>query len=119
MWKNFLVTVTRTIEGPGDRLSITYLISVSDKLQIFCCSFWVSSFPYDIFPLCRVPLKKPVLCQPPIKFTSFPFRGREPFLSDSLLHRRERRGDIFQAFALGVDAEEPSHQTPENHHPGS
>ena len=35
------------------------------------------------------------------------------------LHRREGSGDIFKAFALGVDAEEPSHQTPENHHPGS
>jgi hypothetical protein len=39
--------------------------------------------------------------------------------NDGRLHRLERRGDIFKAFALGVDAEEPSHQTPEHHHPGS
>jgi hypothetical protein len=53
------------------------------------------------------------------KIYLFPFREREQFLSDGRLHRRERRGDIFKAFALGVDAEEPSHETPENHHPGS
>ena len=35
------------------------------------------------------------------------------------LHRRERLGDIFKAFALGVDAEEPCHETSKNHHPGS
>jgi hypothetical protein len=62
---------------------------------------------------------RPAMCRPPTKFTSFPFREREQFLSDGRLHRRERRGDIFKAFALGVDAEEPSHETPENHHPGS
>jgi hypothetical protein len=44
---------------------------------------------------------------------------REQFLSVGRLHRGERSGDIFKAFALGVDAEEPSHQTPENHHRGS
>jgi hypothetical protein len=56
------------------------------------------------------------MCRPPTKFISFPFREREQFLSGSRLHRRERCGDIFKAFALGVDAEEPSHETPENHH---
>jgi hypothetical protein len=53
------------------------------------------------------------------KICLIPFREREQFLSDGRLHRRERRGDIFKAFALGVDAEEPSHQTPKNHHRGS
>ena len=55
----------------------------------------------------------------PTKFTSFPLREREQFLSDGRLHRRERCGDIFKAFALGVDAEEPSHENPKNHHLGS
>ena len=59
------------------------------------------------------------MCRPPTNFTSFLFREREQFLSDGRLNRRERRGDIFKAFALGVDAEEPSHETPKNHHPGS
>ena len=54
------------------------------------------------------------MCRPPTKFTSFPFREREQFLSDGRLNRRERRGDIVKAFALGVDAEEPSHETPKN-----
>jgi hypothetical protein len=40
----------------------------------------------------------------------------EQSLSVGRLHRRERRGDIFEAFALGVDSEEPSHDTPENSH---
>jgi hypothetical protein len=52
-------------------------------------------------------------------FTSFPFHEPDQLLSFGRLHRRERRGDIFKAFAFGVDAEEPSHETPEDHHPGS
>jgi hypothetical protein len=53
---------------------------------------------------------QPAMCRPPTKFTSFPFRQREQFLSDGRLNRRERCGDIFKAFARGVDAEEPSHE---------
>ena len=53
------------------------------------------------------------------KIYLIPIHEREQFLSVGRRHRRERSGDIFKAFALGVDAEEPSHETPENHHPGS
>src|SRR5580704_16450609 len=48
--------------------------------------------------------RRPAVCRPPTIFTSFPFREREQFPSDGWLHRREWRGDIFKAFALGVDA---------------